>query len=212
MTMSAGTILMIDGKAAQSMNNDLYKNEERLSLAMRRANNGLWDWNLDTDEVHYSPRWKSMLGYKEDELCATIDTWKSHVHPDDRDFVLEKARDYIEGRAESFEVEVRMHHKDGHIVYILSRGFLAPHKSNDKTNRLVGTHVDITERKKSELFIMETSNILQMIATGEPASNIYNAIALLYESRHPGLRCSMLILVGNKLMHGGAPKASAGIL
>ena len=196
---------MIDDIAMQRMDNNFYKNEERYSLAMRGSNDGLWDWNLDTDEVYYSPRWKSMLGYEEDELIPTIETWKSHVHPDDRNFVLEKARDYIEGRAESFEVEMRMHHKDGHIVYILSRGFLASHKSNKTPYRLVGTHVDITERKETELFIMETSNILQMIATGEPAKNIYDAIALLYESRHPGLRCSMLILVGNKLMHGGAP-------
>ena len=100
---------------------------------------------------------------------------------------------------------MRMQHKDGHYVYVLSRAFLADHDFDDKPSRLVGTHVDITERKNTEQFIIETSNILQMIATGEMASNIYDAIALLYESRHPGLRCSMLILEGRLLMHGGAP-------
>lgn len=196
---------MANGKVTQTMDGDFKYNGERISLAMRGSNDGLWDWNLDTDEVYYSPRWKSMLGYEEDELQATIGTWEACVHPDDRDSVLEKAQDYIEGRAESFEVEMRMLHKDGRIVYILSRAFLERSEFDGKPIRLVGTHVDITERKKSEQFILETSNILKMIATGNAASEIYDAIALLYESRHPGMRCSMLTLVGNKLMHGGAP-------
>jgi len=63
----------------------------------------------------------------------------------------------------------------------------------------------VNEHKNTEEFILKTSDILRMIATRKPARNIYDAIALLYESRHPGLRCSMLILEGNKLMHGGAP-------
>ena len=91
-------ILMIDSKAAQRMDNEFYKSEEQFLLAMRGANDGLWDWNLECDEVYYSPRWKNMLGYEEDELSATIKTWKTLVHPDDRDFVLEKVQDYIGGR------------------------------------------------------------------------------------------------------------------
>jgi len=184
---------------------ELYKSEERFSLAMNGANDGLWDWNLETDEVYYSPRWKNMLGYENNELDANIDTWATLVHPDDKDMVLDKVQDYLENRTASFEVEMRMHHKDGHEVFILSRAFKTCCESDDKPARLVGTHVDITERKNSEQFILETSNILKMIATREPASDIYDAIALLYESRHPGMRCSMLVLVRNKLMHGGAP-------
>jgi len=77
--------------------------------------------------------------------------------------------------------------------------------SDGKPIRLVGTHVDITERKKSEAFNNQHAEILEMIAVGRPASEIYDAIALMYESRHPGLRCSMLELSGNILLHGGAP-------
>ena len=84
-----------------------------------------------------------MLGYEEDELAATIKTWKTLVHPDDHDFVLEKVQDYIGGKTDSFEVEMRMQHKDGHYVYVLSRAFLADHDFDDKPSRLVGTHVDI---------------------------------------------------------------------
>jgi PAS domain S-box-containing protein len=168
-TISAGMLVMAHGTTAQLKSSEICDNEERISLAMRGSNDGVWDWNLETNEVYYSPRWKSMLGYNEDELQATIDSWKAHVHPDDRDYVLEKAQDYLEGRSESFEVEMRMIHKDGSIVYVLSRAFLAHAESNEKPNRLVGTHVDITERKKSEQFILETSNILEMIAAGKAA-------------------------------------------
>jgi PAS domain S-box-containing protein len=181
------------------------QNEDRFSLAMRGARDGLWDWNLETDEVYYSPRWSSMLGYEEDEIAASIDTWASLVHPDDREYVLKKVQDYISEKEANFEVEMRMRHKNGHWVHVLSRAFLANYDLDDKPSRLVGTHVDITERKNTEQFIRETSSILEMIATGVSASAIYDSIARLYESRHPGMRCSMLILEGNTLRHGGAP-------
>ncbi len=183
----------------------LYISEERFSLAMRGANDGLWDWNLETDEVYYSPRWKSMLGYGENELENDLNTWASLVHPDDRDIVLEKVQNYMAGRADSFEVEMRMRHKDGHEVYVLSRAFLVTRESDGKPVRLVGTHIDITERKTAEVFDNKNAEILEMIAIGRPASDIYDAIALMYEARHPGMRCSMLELENNKLLHGGAP-------
>ncbi|MCP4132721.1 MAG: PAS domain-containing protein [bacterium] len=192
-------------KQIEKRTSELNKSEERFSLAMRGANDGLWDWNLETGEVYYSPRWKSMLGYEKNELDARLHSWEALVHPDDKDWVFEKVQDYIAGRADSFEVKIRMHHKDGHEVIVLSRAFLQHRDSDGKPVRLVGTHVDITKRKKAESFDESNSRILEMIAKGHPAPGIYDAIALMYEARHPGLRCSMLELHGNKLMHGGAP-------
>ena len=199
------TELAASKQTSESRATELYKSEERFSLAMRGANDGLWDWNLETDEVYYSPRWKSMLGYTEHELDGNLGTWSSLVHPNDKDWVLEKAQDYFAGRSDSFEVEMRMQHKEGHEVFVLSRGFLVTRDSDNKPVRLVGTHVDITERKKAKAFDEKYSRILEMIAIGRPAADIYDAIALMYESRHPGMRCSMLELHENKLMHGGAP-------
>lgn len=184
---------------------ELYVSEERFSLAMRGANDGLWDWNLETDEVYYSPRWKSMLGYAESELENHLNTWANLVHPGDKAVVLEKVQDYFDGRKDSFEVEMRMCHKDGHEVFVLSRAILVTRGSDGKPVRLIGTHVDISERKKAEAHDSKQAAILEMIAIGRPAAEIYDAIALMYESRHPGLRCSMLELSGNKLLHGGAP-------
>jgi len=183
----------------------LKQSEERFSLAMRGANDGLWDWNLVTDEVYYSPRWKSMLGYEEDELDNNLNTWTTLFHPDDKDMVLGRVQDYLAGRAETFEIEIRMQHKDGHEIFVLSRAFRVNQKSDGKPVRLVGTHVDITERKKTQFFDTKNAKILEMIATGKPAPEVYNDIALMYEERHPGMRCSMLELHDGKLMHGGAP-------
>lgn len=178
---------------------------ERFSLAMRGANDGLWDWNLETNEVYYSPRWKNMLGYGPNELGNDFDTWANLVNPEDKAIALAKVQDYILGRETTFEVEMRMRHRNGHDVFVLSRAFLVHRQSDQKPIRLVGTHVDITDRKESEIFNNKNAEILKMIATGKSASSIYDEIALMYEARNPGMRCSMLELNNGHLLHGGAP-------
>ena len=121
---------LVDVKlATEKRAKELHISEERFSLAMRGANDGLWDWNLETDEVYYSPRWKSMLGYKEGELENTLNTWARLVHTDDKNTVLKKVQDYLEGRIHSFEIEMRMHHKEGHEIFVLSRAFLVTRES-----------------------------------------------------------------------------------
>ncbi|WP_286265732.1 bifunctional diguanylate cyclase/phosphodiesterase [Thalassotalea atypica] len=183
----------------------LFISEERFALAMRTANDGLWDWDLNTDEVYYSPRWKSMLGYKEHELEGSFSTWAALVHDDDKEAVLQQVNQYVSNETDSFEVEMRMHHKNGHEIHVRSRGFKVLRGSSGEVVRLIGTHVDITSQKKAELFDQKHTNVLEMIAKGNPAAEVYKEIALLYEERNPGMRCSMLELSGNKLLHGGAP-------
>ncbi len=200
-------ILGIGRDITESRKSDekLKQSEERFSLAMQGANDGLWDWNIKTNEVYYSPRWKNMLGYEDNELENHFATWEKLVHINDKDKVLKKIENYIKGHSDSFEVEMCMHHKNGSEVAILSRAFLIKSQPDNKAIRLVGTHVDITQRKKAEMLNKKNAEILEMIAIGVPAPEIYDAIALMYEQRHPGLRCSMLELHDNKLMHGGAP-------
>ena len=100
---------------------------------------------------------------------------------------------------------MRMQHKAGHEIFISSRAFLVNRESDGQAVRLIGTDTDITARKKEELFGESNARILEMIALGEPAADIYDAIALMYEERHPGMRCSLLERDDNILRHGGAP-------
>ncbi len=127
----------------------LRQSEERFRLAMLGATDGLWDRNLKTDEIYYSPRWKTMLGYTDEELANHLDTWKRLLHPEDREHTMALVRDFLEGHADKYEAEFRLCHKDGHYINILSRGSII-RGANGEALRFVGTHVDITERKQAE--------------------------------------------------------------
>ncbi|MBI5102941.1 MAG: PAS domain S-box protein [Nitrospirae bacterium] len=140
----------------------LARSEQRFQMAMQGANDGLWDWDLQTDEVYYSPRWKAMLGYKEEELDNTISTWKRLVHPHDQGPTLSLVRDLIERRKDTYEVEFKMLHKDGHYLDILSRATLVFGVSGEAL-RLVGTHVDITDRKRSEEALRQSEQFIRSI-------------------------------------------------
>jgi PAS domain S-box-containing protein len=128
----------------------LWQSEERFAMAMQGANDGLWDWDVRTDRVYYSPRWKAMLGYDEDEIEPWFRAWERLVHPDDKPAGMEGVRAFLSGEVEKFEIEFRMRHKAGHYVDVLSRAFGVREDPGGPVVRIVGTHVDITERKRAE--------------------------------------------------------------
>ncbi|RQW84335.1 MAG: PAS domain S-box protein, partial [Methylococcus sp.] len=132
------------------MREDLRISRERLELALQGADDGLWDLDLETGETYFSPRWYTMLGYRQDELPATLETWQHLVHPEDLPLAEAAVTAYREGGKERYEIEFRMRHKEGHWVDILSRGNLARDDQGRLRQplRLAGTHVDITERKR----------------------------------------------------------------
>jgi PAS domain S-box-containing protein len=127
----------------------LRKSEQRFSLAMQGANDGLWDWDVRTNEVYYSPRWKGMLGYADDEIEPTFSAWERLVHPDDKPAAMQGVEAFLSGELDKFEIEFRMRHKEGHYVDVLSRAFGVRRSPGSPIERIVGTHVDITERKQA---------------------------------------------------------------
>lgn len=127
----------------------LRESEERYALAARGANDGLWDWNLKKNEVYFSTRWKSMLGYEEEEVGSCPEEWFDRVHPDDIGRVRVEIEAHIKGLSPRFKTEHRMLHKDGTYRWILSRG-LVVRDAEGKASRMAGSQTDITERKMTE--------------------------------------------------------------
>jgi len=138
----------------------LKESEEQFSLAMQGANDGLWDWKIANGEIFFSPRWKSMLGYDVDELENRLEIWQGLVHPLDLEKLTPLLEDFISGKRDKYEVEFRMRHKDGHWVDILSRAF-AVRNDDHRAIRLVGTHVDVSERRRTEKEIQELNEKLE---------------------------------------------------
>ncbi|OLB40807.1 MAG: hypothetical protein AUH11_00935, partial [Acidobacteria bacterium 13_2_20CM_57_17] len=127
----------------------LRESEERYALAAQGANDGLWDWNVLTNFVHYSPRWKAMLGCQEGEVGGTPEEWFDRIHDADRERVKQEIVAHQKGLTPHFESEHRMLHKDGSFRWMLSRG-LAVRDASGKTLRMAGSQTDITEGKVSD--------------------------------------------------------------
>jgi PAS domain S-box-containing protein len=130
-------------------NEKLRESEERLRLAFAGAQEGVWDWNLETGAVVYSPRWKEMLGYSDDEIEPHVRAWERLLHPEDRPRADQLHADLGRG-SWTYEGEFRLRHKDGHYVHVLSRGYPIRRAPDGPVVRIVGTHFDLTERKKAE--------------------------------------------------------------
>lgn len=124
--------------------------EERWQMALSGSDLGVWDWNAQTDEVYYSERWCSMLGYTPEEISPRLEEWSSRVHPDDLEPTMTLIREHLEGRSQIYISEHRVRTKDGSYRWNLDRGKVISWDANGKALRVVGTHTDITERRKGE--------------------------------------------------------------
>src|ERR1700726_3610537 len=127
----------------------LRESEERYALAARGANDGLWDWNLLTNVMYFSPRWKSMLGFHEDEIGDKLEDWLDRIHDSDRERVKDELSAHQQGLTPHFESEQRVVHKDGTFRWMLSRG-LAVRDASGNATRMAGSQTDITEGKVTD--------------------------------------------------------------
>jgi diguanylate cyclase (GGDEF)-like protein/PAS domain S-box-containing protein len=127
----------------------LRESQERYALAARAANDGLWDWDLTTNHVYYSPRWKAMLGLREEELAGGSEEWFSRVHAEDGPRVREELEAHLRGETDAFESVLRMRHAHGALRWMLCRGLAARNEAGAPL-RVAGSLSDITERKQAE--------------------------------------------------------------
>ena len=147
----------------------LRETQMRLGLAVKAANVGLWDWNLKTNKVFYSREWKRQIGYEDQEISNDFSEWQSRVHPDDLDHLLSTIQAYLKNPWPNYEVEFRLRHKDGSYRWILTQASLL--MDNDgKPYRMLGSHVDITERKQVEEELRQSEERFSKVFHASPVS------------------------------------------
>lgn len=153
--VSTFSTIIRDIRDRKQMEQALRESEERWQLALRGNNDGIWDWNIVTNEVFYSARWKAMLGYEDHEIPNQIEEWRSRIHPLDQERIDHLTADHLRQRTPFFIAEYRMLCKDGSYRWILDRG-QALWDNEGHPVRMTGSHTDITQRKLAEQALRES--------------------------------------------------------
>jgi PAS domain S-box-containing protein len=126
------------------------RSDERKELALRGADLGSWDWNIKTGEVVFNARWAEMLGYSLTEIDSSLESWEKNVHPEDMPTIRRALEDHLSGRSDYYSGEHRLKCKSGEWIWVLDRGRVTEWDAEGKPMRAAGTHLDITEQKRSE--------------------------------------------------------------
>ena len=144
----------------------LRESERRMQLAVRVSKTGLWDYDLRSGNVYYSPEWKAQLGYAESEIGNSLSEWESRLHPEDREHAVTVIKS-LEAASPDFESEFRLRHKDGSYRSILFRGALL-FDAQGQPRRVIGSHMDFTERKKMEEELDASRRLVHRILNATP--------------------------------------------
>lgn len=162
--------IMTDITAQKQAEEALRESEARWQFALEGSGDGVWDWNVQTNQVFFSPRWKAMLGYTEqDEMSNMLDEWEKRLHPDDRAQTYEALERHFRRETPQYVSEFRMRCKNGSYKWILDRGKVLTWTNDGKPLRMVGTHTDITERKRMEDALREREERFHRFMDNSPA-------------------------------------------
>lgn len=147
----------------------------QLQRAVQSSQVGLWDWDLQTGAVLYSPEWKSQIGYAEQEVGDGLEEWQDRVHPDDLDAALAHIERMLEQRSTHDQIEFRFRHKDGSYLWILSQAGVLTDEAGNPI-RVLGSHIDITARKEAETALRQAASVFEstteMIVITDAHANI----------------------------------------
>jgi PAS domain S-box-containing protein len=156
-------------------NRDLRNHEQQLSLALRGADLGLWDLDVPTGHLTVNSRWMSMLGLDPGGSQPTLDQWRALIHPQDAARLEPLLPSFADSSSDhEFDTELRMRHREGHLVWVLAKGFVSDRRADGRALRVVGTHMDITGRKLAEEALQTTVRRFQTVL-----SNLYGGILLV---------------------------------
>jgi len=139
--------VVLDGLAAEAAK-ERQHGAERLELALRGADLGLWDLHVPSGNFVTNPRERALLGFAHDDGLPQGGAWRDLIHPDDRALVDAAILPHLRGETATYDCEHRMLHKDGHYVWLSSRAMIVERDASDRPLRIVGTHLDISERKR----------------------------------------------------------------
>lgn len=154
--------LSLEARRREQAEEALRESQERYALAVRCADDGLWEWDLKTGLVYFSPRWKSMLGFADAEIGDGIDEWRNRIHPEDRASALDALDAHLAGNTPRFENEHRLRHRDGSYRWVLARG-TAIRSASGRPNRVVGLNTDISGRKQVQEALLELAEGLSEV-------------------------------------------------
>ncbi len=177
--------------------NQIKENEERLKLALAVSKQGIYDLNIQTGKAVITPEYARMIGYEPKDFTETHESWKSRLHPDDRENVIKKYEDYLNGRSTDYCVEFRDKTKSGEWKWILSTGKITEYDNSGKPARMLGTHIDINDRKKieeenkklahifesslDEIFLLDSVNLKFKYVNKAAINNLGYTLDELYE-------------------------------
>ncbi|HQP48354.1 MAG TPA: PAS domain S-box protein [Spirochaetota bacterium] len=139
------------------------ENELRWHYALEGAGDGVWDWDVATGEVLFSRQWKGMLGYEDHEIRNAYGEWESLLHPDDRLRSIAALNEYVQGASDVYQNEFRLLCKDGSYKWILDRGKIVERLDDGTPRRIIGTHTDISEHKKTQEALAEKNEALSVM-------------------------------------------------
>lgn len=149
------------------------KTERRFRHVVEATNDGIWDWNIKTGDIFFSDRYYTMLGYEPGEFESTFEVWEHLLHPDDAGFANRIINKYAKEHASEFNVEFRLKAKDGSWRWIQLRSKAVEFDSNSHPMRMVGSHMDITERKAMEEKLRESNSFLQSVLDTIPVRVVW---------------------------------------
>ncbi|MBE0625656.1 MAG: PAS domain-containing protein [Burkholderiales bacterium] len=158
--------MLIDITGRKAAEEALRASEERWKFALEGAGDGVWDRNIQTDEVLYSKRYREILGYSDDEFENRRDEWEKRIHPEDKPRVMAQIQAYLEGDSPVYSTEYRMLCKDGSWKWILTRGVVVSRAPGGKPLRMIGTHADISARVSQQEEIVRANERLDLALQG----------------------------------------------